>query len=79
MVVSDDYYDNEYCNRLMRNIHWCYNFCDDTLDFYLSDTQITKQDKDWLYPKMIEAIKKVKDSIILVFSPTRLSNLVNYG
>jgi hypothetical protein len=51
-----------------------------TGDFYLSDSQITKQDKDWLYPQMIKAIKeKVKDSIILVFSPTRLSELVNYG
>jgi hypothetical protein len=49
-----------------------------TGDFFLSDSQISKQDKDWLYPKMIQAIKKVKDSIILVFSPTRLSNLVNY-
>ena len=40
-----------------------------TGDFFLSDLQITKQDKDWLYPQMIEAIKeKVKDSIILVFS-----------
>ena len=43
-----------------------------TGDFFLSDTQITKKDKDWLYPQMIEAIKKVKDSIILVFSPTKL-------
>ena len=50
-----------------------------TGDFFLSDPQITKQDKDWLYPQMIKAIKKVKDSIILVFSPTTLSNLVNYG
>ena len=50
-----------------------------TGDFFLSDPQITKQDKDWLYPQMIQAIKKVKDYIILVFSPTRLSNLVNYG
>ena len=50
-----------------------------TGDFYLSDPQITKQDKDWLYPQMIQAIKKVKDSIIVVFSPTRLSNLMNYG
>jgi hypothetical protein len=50
-----------------------------TGDFFLSDPQITKQDKDWLYPQMVQAIKKVKDSIILVFSPTRLSNLVNYG
>ena len=50
-----------------------------TGDFFLSDPQISKQDKDWLYPQMIKAIKKVKDSIILVFSPTTLSNLVNYG
>ena len=50
-----------------------------TGDFFLSDPQISKQDKDWLYPHMIQAIKKVKDSIILVFSPTILSNLVNYG
>ena len=49
-----------------------------TGDFYLSDSQISKEDKDWLYPQMIQAIKKVKDSIILVFSPTNLSNLVNY-
>ena len=50
-----------------------------TDDFFLSDSQITKEDKDWLYPQMIKAIKKVRDSIILVFSPTKLSNLVNYG
>ena len=50
-----------------------------TGDFFLSDPQITKEDKDWLYPQMIQAIKKVKDSIILVFSPTNLSNLMNYG
>ncbi len=49
-----------------------------TGDFFLSDPQITKQEKDWLYPQMINAIKKVKDSIILVFSPTTLSNLMNY-
>jgi hypothetical protein len=50
-----------------------------TGDFFLSDPQITKQDKDWLYPQMIQAIKeKIKDSIILVFSPTNLSNLVNF-
>jgi hypothetical protein len=48
-------------------------------DFFLSDPQITKQDKDWLYPQMIQAIKKIRDSIILVFSPTRLSELLNYG
>ena len=50
-----------------------------TGDFFLSDTQITKQDKDWLYPQMIQSIKKVKDSIILVLFPTNLSELVNYG
>ena len=49
-----------------------------TGDFFLSDPQISKQDKDWLYPQMIHAIKKVKDSIVLVFSPTILPNLVNY-
>jgi hypothetical protein len=51
-----------------------------TGDFFLSDPQITKEDKDWLYPQMIKAIKEkvVADSIILVFSPTKLSNLVNY-
>jgi hypothetical protein len=43
-----------------------------------SDSQITKEDKDWLYPQMIQAIKeKVKDSIILVFYPPKLSNLEN--
>jgi hypothetical protein len=50
-----------------------------TGDLFLSDQQITKEDKDWLYPQMIQAIKKIKDSIILVFSSTTLSNLVNYG
>ena len=46
--------------------------------FFLSDPQISNQDKDWLYPQMIQAIKKAKDSIVLVFSPTKLSELVNY-
>ena len=41
-----------------------------TENFFLLDLQITKQDKNWLYPQMIQAIKQVKDSIILVFSPT---------
>ena len=50
-----------------------------TGDFFLSDSQINKEDKDWLYPQMVKAIRKVRDSIILVFSPTTLSNLVNYG
>ena len=49
-----------------------------TGDFYLSDSQITKEDKDWLYPQMIKAIKKIKDSITLVFSPMNLPNLVNH-
>ena len=50
-----------------------------TGDFFLSDPQITKQDKDWLYPQMIKAIKTIgADSIILVFTPTKLSNSVNY-
>jgi hypothetical protein len=51
-----------------------------TCDLFLSDPQITREDKDWLIPKMIHAIKKVAaDSIILVFSHTTLSKLVNYG
>ena len=51
-----------------------------TGDFFLSDPQISKEDKDWLYlyPQMIQASKKIKDSIILVFSPTTMSNLENY-
>ena len=49
-----------------------------TGDFFLSDKQISKEDKDWLYPQMIQAIKKVRDSLILVFSPKKLSELVNY-
>jgi hypothetical protein len=50
-----------------------------TGNFFLSDPQITKQDKDWLYSQMIQAIKeKIKDSITLVFSPTKLTELVNY-
>jgi hypothetical protein len=52
-----------------------------TGDFFLSDSQISKEDKYWLYPQMIQAIKEkvVANSIILVFSPTRLSHLMNYG
>jgi len=49
-----------------------------TGDFFLSDSQNTKQDKDWLYPQIVKVIKKIRDSIIIVFSPTNLSNLVNY-
>ena len=51
-----------------------------TGDFFLSDPQITKQDKDWLYPQLFKQSKKIAvNSIIIVFSPTRLSNLINYG
>ena len=51
-----------------------------TGDFFLSDPQISKEDNEWLYPQMIQAIKKVvANSTILVFSPTRLSNLMSYG
>ena len=49
-----------------------------TGDFFLSDTQIAKEEKDWLYPQMIKAIANVKDSIILVFSPIKLAWLINY-
>jgi hypothetical protein len=49
-----------------------------TGDFFLNDPYIEKEEKDWLYPQMIEAIKKVTDSIILMFSPITLPNLVNY-
>jgi hypothetical protein len=50
-----------------------------TGDFFLSDPQITREDKDWLYPQMIKAIKKAAaDSIILIFSPTKLLEFVNY-
>jgi hypothetical protein len=47
-----------------------------TGDFFLNDSYIEKEEKDWLYPQMIEAIKKVTDSIILIFSPIILPNLV---
>ena len=49
-----------------------------TGDFYLRDPQTIKEGKDWLYPQMIEAVKKVTDSIILIFSSITLPNLVNY-
>jgi len=40
-----------------------------TGDVFLSDLQISK-DKEWLYPQMINAIKKITaNSILLVFSP----------
>jgi len=49
-----------------------------TGDFFLSDPQNTKEDKDWLYPQMMQAVKKDKDSIIVVFSPIKLTGLINY-
>ena len=49
-----------------------------TGDFFLNDSYIEKKEKDWLYHQMIEAVKKVTDSIILIFSPITLPNLVNY-
>ena len=51
-----------------------------TGDFFLhSDSQISREDKDRLYPQMIEAITKIKDSIILVYSPIKLSGIINYN
>jgi hypothetical protein len=49
-----------------------------TGDFYFRDSQILNHDKERLYPQMIKAITKNKDSIILVFSPIKLSGLINY-
>jgi hypothetical protein len=48
-----------------------------TGDFYLRDQQISKEDKDWLYTQMVESIKKITDSIIIIFSPIDLPNLHN--
>ena len=49
-----------------------------TGDFFLMDEQYSKQEKEWLYPQMIEGITKIKNSIILVFSSIKLSGLMNY-
>jgi hypothetical protein len=49
-----------------------------TGDFFLSDPQITKEDKDWLYPQMIQAIKKVKDSIVPCIFSYKFANLLNH-
>ena len=49
-----------------------------TGDFYLRDTQISQEDIDWLYLQMVKSIKKVTDSIIIMFSPIILPNFVNY-
>jgi hypothetical protein len=46
--------------------------------FLYSDAQTAKEDKDWLYPQMIKAITKIKDSIVLVFTSTKLPGLINY-
>ena len=48
-----------------------------TGDFYLRDPQISKQDKDWLYPQMIKAVNNITDSIIIMFSPIKLTNFHN--
>ena len=49
-----------------------------TGDFFLNDSYIEKEEKDWLYPQMIESIKKIADSIILIFSSIALENIINY-
>ena len=38
-----------------------------TGDFYLSDPQISKEDKDWLYPQMTQAIKRLEILSLLSF------------
>jgi len=38
-----------------------------TGDFFLSDPQITKQDKDWLYPQMIKQLKRLRILLSLYF------------
>ena len=46
-----------------------------TGDFFLSDSQITKQNKDWLYPQMIKAIKKAVKillSLSFLLQPCRI-------
>jgi hypothetical protein len=48
-----------------------------TGDFYLRDPQIKEDNEDWLYLKMVEAIKKITESIILMFSPLNLPSLKN--
>ena len=46
-----------------------------TGDFFLSDPQITKQDKDWLYPQMIQAIKRLLQILLfLSFLPQNCQN-----
>ena len=39
-----------------------------TGNFFLSDSQITKEDKDWLlYPQMIKAIKKLLLTVLFLY------------
>ena len=38
-----------------------------TGDFFLSDPQISKEDKEWLYPQMIQALKRSKILLFLYF------------
>jgi hypothetical protein len=45
--------------------------------FYLRDQQISKEYKDWLYPQLIENLKKVTDLSSYV-SPITLPQLANY-
>jgi hypothetical protein len=47
-----------------------------TTDDY--DVEEEKEVKDWLYPQMIEAVKKVTDSIIILFSSINLPNFAVY-
>ena len=49
-----------------------------TGDFFLNDPYIEKEEKDWLYPQMVEAVKKVTDFIVILFYSINLPNLVNY-
>ena len=37
-----------------------------TGDFFLSDSQITKEYKDWLYPQLIKAIKKLLQILLFL-------------
>ena len=39
-----------------------------TGDFFLSDPQITKEDKEWLYPQMIKTtIEKINESLLVMY------------
>jgi hypothetical protein len=47
-----------------------------TANFYLEDQQISKKER-FAYPQMVESIKKITDSIIIIFSPINLPSLHN--